>query len=356
MTEVTLALQGRLYSGWQQVHITRSLAQISGTFELRLTDKWALDRSQLQVQPGQAARVFIGDHPVITGWVDDIEARHSDEDHQLAVRGRDVTGDLVDCAAIHESQEWVGRDLAQVARDLARPFGVAVRAEVDVGPPFRYHHAHPGETVYELLERGARMRGVLLMSDGDGALVLTRAGAARSARRLVLGENILRGDAVKSHRDRYSLYRVLGQDRGDDFLLDETVAQIVAEVVDSGVTRYRPLVIHASEPMDGAAARERARWERSVRAGRGNEAHVSVRGWMDGDRPWRPNSLVAVRDPWLGLQGEYLLSAVVYRVDDEAGEVADLTLEPPGAYEVLAETETNPAGEEELWAWEGLLS
>ena len=33
--------------------------------------------------------------------------------------------------------------------------------------------------VFEAIERAARMRGLLLMSDGKGVLVLTRAGVAR---------------------------------------------------------------------------------------------------------------------------------------------------------------------------------
>lgn len=343
--DVTLRLASREYTGWQQVRITRGLEQLAGTFTLDMTDKWSIDSAAPRVREGMACQVLIAGQPVITGWIDEAGVEYDSENHLLRVRGRDRAGDLVDCAAIHAGQEWKGRDLAQVAADLLRPFGMRVRVETDIGAPFRYTHAEPGDTVHELLDRGARMRGVLLVSDsGTGDLVLTRAGQARATTPLRLGENIFAGSSQRSQRDRFSLYRVLGQQRETDNLDPEQAATSAAEVRDTGVTRYRPTVVMADGAADIGECQARARWERSTRAGQGIRATVSVRGWLDNGVPWQPNTLADALDPWCGLDGEYLIAGVEYGIDNSEGSVTHITVVPPGAYDVLAEKETNPAG------------
>lgn len=349
--EVVLKLQGVTYAGWETVRINRGLEQLAGTFELGLTDKWSLDASMLRIRDGQACQVLIDGTPVITGWVDDVEPGHGADEHTLRVRGRDKAGDLVDCAAIHATQEWAGRTLAQVAGDLVRPFGIGVQVATAIGSPFQYTHIDDGETVWEVLERAARLRGVLIVSDSaTGDIVITRAAARRAIRSLRLGHNILGGSSVRSQRDRYSLYRVTGQQRETDFIEPEQAATSKAEVRDRAISRYRPTVIAAEGAADISDCRTRARWERSVRSARGQRATVRVRGWLDGDAPWAPNTLVAAEDPWLGLDGDYLIAGVEYAIDESEGQISSLSLVPPAAYEVLPEKETDPAGESNLFS------
>lgn len=350
MSELILRVENERYAGWKRVSITRSIDRLAGTFELTLTDRWAIEKSAARILDGQSCQVIIGGSPVITGWIDDVSTRHGPDQHELTVRGRDAAGDLVDCAAITGSQEIVGRTLAQVARAVCAPFGIGITVEADVGGPFRYTHVQPGETCYELLDRLARLRGVLVISDGNGGIILTRAGAQRANTGLTLGTNIMGGAATRSQRDRYSRYRVVGQQRASDNLVDESAAQSVAEVTDPQITRYRPIVIQAEDQADISTCQTRARWERSVRAGQGNTASVDVRGWRDGVRPWQPNTQVLADDEWLGLNGDYLVVSVSHSLDGDDGEVTQLKLEPPAARQVLPEKETNPNAESALFS------
>lgn len=343
--DIVLKLDRQTFSGWSVVRVRRGIEQLAGTFDLQVVDKWALDGSARQIQDGMACQVLIGGQPVITGWVDDVSAVYDGTSHSLQVRGRDKTGDLVDCSAIHATQEWVGRTLTQVAEDLCAPFGIAVQARADVGGPFLYTHAEQGESVHDLIDRAARLRGVLAISDAaTGDLVLTRAGDSRAVTPLALGDNILAGRSHRSQRDRFSLYRVVGQQRESDTLSPQAAATPSAQVGDPGVERYRPLVVPADSAADISECQTRARWERSNRAAQGQRAAVTVVGWLDDGAPWTPNTLVRVTDRWLGLDGDYLIAAVEYSIDDDAGAITRLTVVPPAAYDVLAQKETDPAG------------
>ena len=68
----------------------------------------------------------------------------------------------------------------EVARELAAPFGIQVRADVDVGEPLLKVALNPGQRAWELIEELCRYRALLPVSDGRGGLVLTRAGRARA--------------------------------------------------------------------------------------------------------------------------------------------------------------------------------
>lgn len=334
---VTLTVDGVAFSGWKSATVLRSIENIAGGFELTVTERWPGQQEAFAIPTGASCTVALGGDVVITGYVDETEPSYDADRHGVTVRGRDAAGDLVDCAAIHASGEWNDRLLDAIVRDIARPFGIPVRAETDLGKPFKKFAIQPGETAFEAIERACTHRAVLPVSDGAGAVVLTRAGAAGAATRLVFGENILAARGHNSDRDRHSEYIVIGQQPGNDFVYGEAAAAPEGRAIDPAVTRYRPLIVHADASVDFAAAADRAIWESVVRAGRARRALVTVQGWRDGDGAlWRPNTRVSVADPWLAIDQKLLIATVAHTLSDDGGARTELTVTRPAAFELRA--------------------
>lgn len=175
--EIILTVGGRHWRGWTDIMVQRAVDQVSGQFELTLTaraDDGMIEA--LTVSPGDACTVAIdGGETLITGWIDAVAPSYDPSTHEVAISGRDATGDLVDCSAVHApSGEWQGVTVDRIAADLARPFGVPVHVRVDVGSPLRTFRIQESETAWEALERACRMRGLLAMADGLGGVVITR--------------------------------------------------------------------------------------------------------------------------------------------------------------------------------------
>ena len=208
-----------------------------------------------------------------------------------------------------------------------------VRAEVDVGAPFRKFRIEEAESVFEAIERACRFRGVLPLSTGDGALVLGAPSRTRAAVRLERGENILAATGESSWIDRHSVYTLLGQQPGSDFLSGEQAAHVNAQARDAGVTRHRPLTIVGEQALDTAEAQARIEWEASVRAARARSATITVQGWREteGGALWGPGRLVHVRDDWLGLDRELLVATTAQSFSD-GGTLTRLTLYPESAF------------------------
>lgn len=333
MPDLQLIVGSKSHGGWNRIRVHRGLEEIAGQFELGVSERWSATVPPLEVRAQDACSVRVGGITLITGSVDRAAISYDARTHSVAVTGRDATGDLVDCAAEHSKGEWRNADLGQIARDLAKPFGIAVTVAGDIGAPFPVFSIEPGETAFECMERAARQRGVRLLSDGNGGLIVGAKPATQSGAALVEGENILSLEVGNDASQRFSQYRVLGQQAGNDDISGAAAAQVKATAADAGITRYRPLVIVDEDQGDIAGFQRRAKWEASVRAARALTANVRVQGWEHGSGLWQPNTLVRLTSPTARIDREMLVRDVDLVVD--GGTFAELVLTPPEAYSLL---------------------
>ena len=343
MHDVILTVNGKQYSGWETININRGIEQIAGTFELSVTEKWSGNNEARPINRGESCTVKIDGEIVITGYVDDVLPSFDSSSHTLKISGRDKTADLVDCSAIYKTGAWTNTSLKTIAEDLCKPFGIGVIFVTDIGEPFKKVSVEQGETVFEILERLARQRGVLLTSDGKGNLVITRASDNRVNTVLKEGVNILSASGTFSNRDRYSEYIGKGSHVGDNFLNTEEAAQPTAKVSDEDVPRYRPLIIIAEDNATIDSLKKRVTWERNVRYGRSTNLSITVAGWKHGGHLWRPNKLVKVESSLLKANDELLISSVNYTLN-QSGTVAVLTLKGKEAFDVLDLPEESDGG------------
>ena len=165
---VALLINDRRHVGWTEATVTRSLETISGAFTVTLSEREPGETTPRVIRPGNACRVELEDETVLQGWVDAVTVDYDAGAHTIAVRGRDATGDLVDCSAATKPGEWKNERLENIASALCEPFGISVSREIDTGAPFSRFRIEEGESVFEAIERACRFRAVLPLSDGKG--------------------------------------------------------------------------------------------------------------------------------------------------------------------------------------------
>lgn len=371
--KLTLHVGGRVYGGWKSVNIRHGIEQIAGTFDISLTERWPNQQTEWAIPPGEFCDVRIGAHVVINGYVDSVNVTYDANDHRIQIKGRDRTGDLVDCSA--PSQAYSGLTFKQIADRLCAPFGIKVYDETTsvkkltvqqkkIGkagtPPNspRVEGCLPkcacqnGETVFRALERIARNEAVLLVSDHEGGLLLTRAGrAGRIAVPLEFGKNILSANLDVSHANLFSEITVKGQASAqdiDDVGKFEAVISSKTTVKRAGggskkgssqITRYRPLIVVCESQADAARIRQRAEWEVGNREAKSRKYVATVQGWYPDpavDDIWRINSMVRVVDRLSRIDEEWLVAAITFKLD-EGGTTAEIELTSPKAFDQLPE-------------------
>ena len=373
---VSLEVNGVRYEGWKQVRIRHSIEQLAGAFSLGITDRWPGQTDSWAIPAGAACTVKIGQDVMITGYVDIPKVKLSPTEHDINVEGRDRTGDLVDCSA--PPREWVGLPFEQIAVDLCAPFGIEINAQLETGPggykakkpgKGKAKHAkagkgggllprkasNSGETVHKLLEKLAKIQGVLLVSDRVGGLMITRAGLnGRCTDVLEFGGNLKEIEFEQSFANLYSEITVKGQTHGatggttgvvSGAQRVKAVATVKRAAVAPGTTvrnasiqRYRPLIIIAEDQADAKRCADRAQWEAGTREAKSKKLTCKVQGWRQSDGTlWTINTLVRLKCPYVREDEDMLVSAVEYSLDITGGTVATLTLYSPQAFDVLKE-------------------
>ncbi|MDF7670234.1 contractile injection system protein, VgrG/Pvc8 family [Orbaceae bacterium ESL0721] len=338
---VTLHVGTKIFSGWVSVNINRSIEEVAGSFQLTFSSSRYISSGEIAV--GSACHIEVDGIRVITGYIDDFTVTLSGKNYLLTIAGRDKSADLIDSAAIYRSGRWRNVPLAKIAADLCEPFGIEVIWDVDdscASAPFKWMQIEPGETVFEILARAARQRGILMTSDTYGNLLFTTA-SSRIITNLTMGDDrepvITRIDMCHSWRDRFSLYRTIGDSAaGTNWGETQSPLQstaIFADVNDDAITRYRPTVILSDDNLTNETAKVRAEWKKRRATAHSQPIMVEVHGWFYDDiNLWLPNNLLK-----LTINADYqidktlLIVGVAFSLNEE-GIITRLQLMQPDGF------------------------
>jgi len=375
--ELFLTIAGQEFSGWEKVSVERAIDAAAGQFQLTASS----EGKAFPIKPGEAAQLRIGRpathtrvlparpardallEVIATGRIDLLRSKLSGSSRSFTIGGRDETADLVDCSATNEPGEWFGISLEDLARQIAKPFGVRVSVDdriiqLDTPAlrshpqlrPFEVFALNSGEKSWEAIERACRARGVLCYGLGDGGLRITLPAEARAQTDLLEGANVIEATLNYSLANRFDTYIVKGQRSGSDAGWGSAIAQVEGRALDRRLRRFRPLVLIAEGVVSDEDAQTRAIWEGTNRAARSTTLKVVVQGWrqIKGGRPWTVNELVRAKLPSLRVNGDTLVSAVRF-TKGSSGTRTELELVRPDAY-----TPAPEIGIED--DWEGIFS
>jgi prophage tail gpP-like protein len=329
--DLSLVIGGRKISGWDSARVTRGIERCPSDFDIAMTERY--QGSAMVVQPQDECQVLLGGDPVITGYVDIFAPGIDARSHTIRVAGRSKSEDLVDCAAEWPGGQISGSSALEIAKKLAQPYGITVKAEADTGAPIPQFNLTIGETAYAIIERVCRYRGLLIYDLPDGSVTLAQAGGEKMSSGLVQGKNVMRAVATYSADQRFSKYDaflqsmdVLG-DTGDG-------GNLLATVNDPGMKRHRQRDIIAEAGGGGLdVAKQRALWECARRAGRSYSITATVDSWRDtGGKLWTPNATVPLELPALKLpSATWVIAEVTFNKNAE-GTSADILAMPRDAF------------------------
>lgn len=335
--EITLSVGGQRWSAWREASVTLRLGSAAGDFSFTLDDRWSDGAPLASFTPGAMGTVKVAGETVITGPIDRVEPEYSGSSYTVKMTGRDLSGQMIDCSAANKPGEWLDQTLRTIAQDLAAPFDVRVRIDAAVGAPFAKFTLSEGETAWAALRRACLQRGVLLMADGVGGLILTNAGGGGRGGAIDAASNVLTGKGVFDQTERFSDYIVKGQDGGKGWGDVSDHASVEGRAKDPGVTRHRPHIEIAETAGNRDDLTRAAETMAAIGAGRSLKAVHTVTDWRQspGGLVWRPNRLTPVRDRFLRIDRDMLIEQVTFTVnkDEQRCEVTSVI---PSAWSLVA--------------------
>jgi len=316
---------GRVFEGWQDLSITKNIESIAHGFTFSYDNKFDDLKTQWPIKPGEKVSINIGTERVITGRIDRLDVDFSADSRSISVSGRSLAGDLVDCS-VSGAKEFENITIVNLARELVAPYKLQVFTSVESKTLDKFA-LKPGETVFQALDRAARVAGFFWISTREGNIRLTRAARARATSQIHQDVNMLSGSIGFDESERFSQVTVIGQRSGLDNFPGTDATQATGTSFDRGVTRFRPFVKIAESSVDSAQAKESAGWETSNRIARGMTVKIETQGWRQADGSlWGINQLIRIKSNILGIDTELLSSAVEQTKSSTGGTITNLTL------------------------------
>jgi prophage tail gpP-like protein len=346
MTSIRLLVDGVAYEGWSSVRVDRSLDQFAHSFDFAYSDHWSESTEQRAMILGASAAVEIDGERVITGWLDQVRYSISAGSAVGSAQGRSKTGDLADCSAVHKTGQWRNQTAKTIIADLVAPFGLPIVYDATIVdtvkiPRFDLDY---GETVFEAIDRLARLRAFLPTSSADGGLKFVRISRTAGLRTVQLDlREAVRREYASGMQDRFSTYRIAAQTaRSDPEENSRRAALEKFEAKDPNVKRYRPFVVSSETGAKQVELQAHAQWIANQRAAQTERVIYEMVGTHAPDkRLWEPGMLVGVDDRALGVNDIFCIAAVSLRADLQ-NVTTELQLVRPEVYG------TEPISEKQL--------
>lgn len=368
---IWLKVNGQVFDQWTNANVTRDLKDLSGSFSFELRD---YSRSlatfdfaspaltAFSLKPGMEAEVYVENTLVLKGYIETVAPEIDAEHAAVSISGKDKAGDLVDSAAAPSGpSEFNNVKLEEVVKRIAEPFGLSVRSDIDTGEAFPRYGIDLSETGISAIEKGARQRHALVMSDGVGGIVLTRTGATRAPAVLSLPGNVKSANGQFTHKDRHSKVIVRGQSEKAATARDDRAAPLTGdgtplkpeerqasdgsatererrgivasgEATDYEIKRYRPVVHLARSKADEKGCKDEADWRMRTKRGESEEISYKVHGYSENGRLWRVNETVPIEDSFLDVFRDMLISRVTFLYGQE-GRETEIAVTSPESFD-----------------------
>ena len=306
MSRVRLYVDGMIFEGWKTMSLTKDLFSIADQFSISMTDKWQHGAPDWRLHKGQKVKVKLDEEFVFSGFINSLDI--SLKDRSVSVSGRSRAGDLIDCSILGDLQHK-NQKLEIFLNKICSPFGIKVIPKVSTGGIIPSIVVQSSESVFDVMDRLTRAKGLLLRSNAEGDIEIISKGLFRSPDALVEGINLLDASLSDNETDRFSEIIVKSQSK-------ETV-NIEAKAKDLAIERYRPKILISESSQDQAGAEKRAQWETSFRAAKSQGISCQVFGWRRSDGSlWSVNETVEFDCPFMGLKTDLIIKTVTFDKSD----------------------------------------
>lgn len=336
--QVSLLVGSEKLTGWKSVSVSRALDALADTFSLEMIDVW--NGGDTPLVPYKECKIAIEKtaggsqvkEQVLVGYIDRVNIDVESTQISVKINGRSKTADLVDCSAEYlPSNSWNNTLLSKIVRDLLDPYGLSLdfisSSAFDLNAKLSLT-INSGESIFEIIDRECRKRGIIPVTNPYGELELITTGDRTSRDKLILGQNILTASVSYDYTNRFSKYKVKGEQSGggDDWGTKSTT-QVYGEATDEVFdSRFRLKTITMDGQGTNKDAQNTAAWEAQIRAGKTGKLTVKLPSWFQSDNTlWEAGTLVYCEVPPLRIKEQLLVNQVQFQ-QDNSGTICDLEL------------------------------
>lgn len=355
-------LNGQDYTDFLGAAVARSMETAATAFTFTST---ANPDNLFPIKNGDKVEILADGFTVCVGFVEDVSVSYDAGSHTITIKGRSLLADFVD-STVGDIKEFEGQvNLQDIIRTVLDSLGLTnIKIINEAGTIENFSasditSAETGQNAFDFIELYARKRQVLITTNGDGNLVIARAGNITLPARLknTVGSNdnnILSATLRNNQADNFNTYIASSQlnpanlapGSNAKFITEQSAARF-----NTFIRNTRRLEFNAEESSDSFTLHDRAGWEANIRLARAKTYTAKVQGHSADDVVWEPNRLHRIDDDFTETHALLLLKSVTYNYDLQGGSTTMLGFTNKFAYtlkvqETARDANTNEFGED----------
>lgn len=354
---LTLEVEGQEFDNFESARVSYSMREGSGTFSFKMASDAP---TSFPIKAGNSVKVLADGATVLTGFIDDVSVRFDSKSHEIIAEGRSRTLDIID-SSLDELNFTAPISLKSVAEKIIeKVYAVSAAPSSPAEPPKVINQVsdledfkkgeliavEAGQNAFDLIEQYCRKRQVLITTNFDGDVVLTRNIEQDNGLKLINivnspENNIKQGLMSSGISRRYNSYKVKSQTNMSAFNLiggstdAKQASDKTGEVIDGTIRSSRKLVIVSENAEDDDNALQRATWEANIRRTESFFYEATVFGHTnDNGLPWNVNELIRVTDQFSDIDALLLIERVDMSYDNTNGSETRLAMVVQDAFKV----------------------
>ena len=369
-------INGVKFEGLIKASLTQTLENFVDIFSLTFSVKENIVNQRRNpenlIRVQDKIRIFIDNNLRSTGNVDKLTISYDDKSHELSIAGRSITSDLVDSDIVGEGYKNLtdyetlirkvlddngysdikiinnlGKLLINLTNDSSGGWGDSEEGETK--------KSDTNEKIFNFLDKYALEAKILLRTDKDGNIVLTREETQQTIGSLINtknnpNNNIKGGVIIIDNSKRFRFNEIHTQEDNGFFTISAINQNSSFE--DKQVRSPRRSRVTKKFTSNTKDLDPIVKWETNLRRAQSINYSCIVQGYYTDKKNtdlWQSNKLVKVLDDKCQLDGQFLIKGVTYSKDLENGTLTKIDIVQRGTFnlnpdKVTKDLESNDFG------------
>jgi len=339
-----LIVDGMYYRDWESVWVKHAYQEPFAMFKFTCSEGMPLasNFAYIRIKPGDDVDITLAGEPAIQqGRVYSRQVSYSARHHNIEIQGAARPHALAQGSIAHKTGEFKDATFEQISKAVMQPFGINLKTLGQLSQDkFKRIHVQQGETPWDLVERIARSRGIVLGNDGSPNLLAMGSGADGGGGGGGGGNAVIEGKNILEAREQLVDKRGAGGNLADASQLpgtdDESMAQIThmpfhKMPIQGGFGAVaRPFLNYLTMgevPSRVPDLKHRNTQEDWARNNEQVHLDVVVQGWLcPAGGLWKVGTKVYVKSPMLIMDRDLWLKSATFTQDNQSGTRTSLEL------------------------------
>jgi len=305
--------------------VSRSIESFCGAFSFDL-------KVGIDCKRNDEVDIFSNYERVMTGIIEDISNPREKENFSIRISGRDRTGVLID--SYMKPRQYRQKNFNALIRAVLQDNNYNFKIIQDVPVLKLIDKIEDGgsEKIFDFLDSYAKKAQVLLLTNENGNIVITREGGELATNTLI-DSNILNSTLSVDSSEKYKYIDVYGSLK-TEYNSKRTSQR--ASIINNLATGNKRVIIRVDSNSSYKSLQSLANWYKNVKEAKGARYECVVsghyqKGSLFEENLWKPNSIVNLIDDARNISGTFLIQGVKYRTTIE-GNYTDLSIVNLGSF------------------------